>query len=173
MPQREVCRQPASCTPRQLWWRRRSGEGSEPLCRGLGPPREMIEDFLDHHWIFDARDAVQGCTNAARAGCAGAAAFTALLQCSQVKMSILTKSPGAIRNSRRAQGGGRRAEGRGQRAEGRMPGVIPVSNVAPMSSRRGAQARAHRWSVPCVGHAGPASLVHAIGGSAQRPRGNA
>jgi hypothetical protein len=55
-----------------LLLRRRAGEGSERWRRGLGPPREMIEDFLDHHWIFDARNAVQGCTNAARAGCAGA-----------------------------------------------------------------------------------------------------
>jgi hypothetical protein len=42
-------------------------------------------------------------------------------QCSQVKMSILTKSPGAIWNRRR----------RARRAEGRMPGVIPASNVGP------------------------------------------
>ena len=40
----------------QLLLRRRAGEGSEPWRRGLGPPREMIEDCLDHHWIFDARD---------------------------------------------------------------------------------------------------------------------
>ena len=54
--------------------RRRSGEGSEDWGRGLGPPRQMIEDLFDCRRIFDARNAVQGCTNAARAGCAGAAA---------------------------------------------------------------------------------------------------
>ena len=37
-----------------MW--RRSGEGSEDRCRGLGPPRETIEDLFDHRWIFDARD---------------------------------------------------------------------------------------------------------------------
>ena len=37
-----------------MW--RRSGEGSEHGGRGLGAPREMIEDFLDHARIFDARD---------------------------------------------------------------------------------------------------------------------
>ena len=35
--------------------RRRAGEQSEGGRRGLGPRREMIEDFLDHHGIFDAR----------------------------------------------------------------------------------------------------------------------
>ncbi len=47
---------------RQLVLRRRSGEGSERWRRGLGPPREMIEDFLDHHWIFDARNHLDGTT---------------------------------------------------------------------------------------------------------------
>ena len=36
--------------------RRRAGERSEGGRRGLGPPREMIENFLDHRRIFDARD---------------------------------------------------------------------------------------------------------------------
>jgi hypothetical protein len=34
----------------------RSGDGSEDWCRGLGPPRETIEDLFDHRRIFDARD---------------------------------------------------------------------------------------------------------------------
>jgi hypothetical protein len=33
-----------------------AGEGSEHGRRGLGAPAEMIEDFLDYHRIFDARD---------------------------------------------------------------------------------------------------------------------
>ena len=41
---------------RQFWWRRRAGERSEGGRRGLGPPREMVEDFLDHRRIFDAPD---------------------------------------------------------------------------------------------------------------------
>ena len=40
----------------------RAGEGSEPWRRGLGPPREMIEDFLDYHWPFDARADLDGTT---------------------------------------------------------------------------------------------------------------
>ena len=43
-----------------MW--RRSDEGSEDLGRGLGPPREIIEDFLDHHWIFNARDQLDRAT---------------------------------------------------------------------------------------------------------------
>ena len=49
----------------------------------------MPKDLFDHRRIFDARDAVQGCTNAASAGCARAATFTAPPQCSQVSISIL------------------------------------------------------------------------------------
>ena len=47
--------------------RRCPGEGSEHWRRGLGPPREMIEDFLDHDRIFDARDDLDRAT-AVRAG---------------------------------------------------------------------------------------------------------
>ena len=52
---------------------------------------------------------------------------TAPPQAGQVSMSIPTKSPGAILNSRRLT----------QRVKGRMPGVTPVSGAAPRSSRRG------------------------------------
>ena len=41
---------------RQLLVRGRAGEGSGHGRRGLGPPREMIEDCLDHRRRFDARD---------------------------------------------------------------------------------------------------------------------
>jgi len=70
-----------------FFWRRPSGEGPEDWGRGLSAPREMIENFFDHRRIFDARDAVRGCTNAAHAGCAGAATFMGPPQCSQVSMS--------------------------------------------------------------------------------------
>ena len=43
-----------------MW--RRSGEGSEDWCRGLGPPRETNADLFDHRRIFDARDHLHGAT---------------------------------------------------------------------------------------------------------------
>ena len=42
-----------------------------------------------------------------------------------------------------------------------------------MSSMRDARAQVRWQSQPCAGHVGPASLVHAIDSSTQRPRGNA
>ena len=83
----EVCRQPGSVRPGNSGCGGNPPEGSEHGPRG--PPREMIEDCLDHHRSVDAPNAVQGCTNAARAGCAGAATLTAPPQCVQVSMSIL------------------------------------------------------------------------------------
>ena len=74
---------------RQFRLRRHPPEGSEH------GPREMIEDCLDHHRSVDAPNAVQGCTNAARAGCAGAASLNAAPQCSQVSIQAPPRSAAA------------------------------------------------------------------------------
>lgn len=70
-------RQPGSFSPGDAIRGGARASGLKAEVAGCSASVEVLQALVDDSRIFDARDAVQGCTNAARAGWAGAATLTA------------------------------------------------------------------------------------------------